>query len=259
MSDGGREAVSSEGSDDRERDFWGHHVQDLASCLAEVAAGPDPNTEAMLRAVEPVAGSRILDFACGTGATSMWLAQRGAMVVGVDLSPVALARAREVQTTLGLDGTFVTSLEAADSFRPFDAVVGRYALHHIDVTALAPLLAERIRPAGRGAFVETFATNPLLKAARRKLPGRYGIPKYGTADEHPLLANDVEALRRAFGSLEIQCDQMHFLRILDRQILRYRSSILSRILNRIDDLANHIPGSTRFSYFQVVVLRKTLP
>src|SRR5438270_5008973 len=100
--------------EDRERDFWGHHIPDVASCLAEFEAGPDPNTEAMLRAVEPVAGARVLDFACGAGVTSAWLAARGANVVGVDLSPDSLARAQEVHDALSLDATFVASLDEAD-------------------------------------------------------------------------------------------------------------------------------------------------
>jgi 2-polyprenyl-3-methyl-5-hydroxy-6-metoxy-1,4-benzoquinol methylase len=41
-----------------------------------------------------LAGKRVLDFGCGTGALSMALALRGAHVVGVDPTPVSLAAAR---------------------------------------------------------------------------------------------------------------------------------------------------------------------
>jgi len=243
--------------DDRERDFWGHHIPDLEACLAEFTAGPDPNTDAMMRSVEPVAGARILDFACGGGVTSAWLAARGAQVVGVDLSPDSLARAREVHAALGLGGRFVATLEEADDLGPFDAVVGRYALHHTDVSEMAPLLAARVRPGGRGAFVETFATNPLLRAARGALAGRFGIVKLGTDDERPLGPDDLAALRSAFGRLEVTCAQMHFLRILDRQVLRYRYPRASTAMGWVDDRIGGLPRSAPFSYFQVVVVRKT--
>ena len=241
----------------RESDFWGHHIPDLESCLAEFRAGPDPNTEAMLRAVEPVAGARVLDFACGGGVTSAWLAKRGAGVVGVDLSPHSLARAREVHQALGLEATFVPTLEEAGAGGPFDAVVGRYALHHTDIPALAPALAALIKPGGMGAFVETFATNPVLRLARSSLVGRLGIPKYGTEDERPLGGGDIAALRSAFGHVEVVCAQMHFLRLFDRQVLRYRSPMLSRIVGRIDDATGRMPRSEPLSYLQVVVVRKT--
>jgi SAM-dependent methyltransferase len=243
----------------RESDFWGHHIPDLAACLAEYEAGPDPNTEAMLRSVEPVAGARILDFACGGGVTSAWLAHRGAEVVGVDLSPHSLARAREVHEALGLRATFVPTLGEAAAGGPFDAVVGRYALHHTDVPALAPELAALVRPGGTGAFVETFSTNPVLKLARRALTGRAGIPRYGTDDERPLDGGDITALRDAFGRAEVRCAQLHFLRIFDRQILRYRSPGASKALGALDDLIGRIPRSVAMSYFQVVVVARASP
>ncbi len=242
---------------DRERDFWGHHIPSLGACLAEFRAGPDPNIEAMMCAVEPLSGARVLDFACGGGVTSAWLAARGADVVGVDLSPDSLARAREVHTTLGLSATFVQSLDEADDLGPFDAVVGRYALHHTDVKEMAPRLALLLRPAGRGAFVETFATNFLLKIARRTLPGRLGIPKLGTDDERPLESDDLDALHTAFGSLAVTCAQMHFLRIFDRQVLRFRYGWASSAIGWVDDCIGRLPRSTPFSYFQVVAVTKT--
>lgn len=243
--------------DDRERDFWGHHIPSLDVCLTEFRAGPDPNTDAMLRAVEPVAGARILDFACGGGVTTAWLAARGAEVVGLDLSPESLDRAREVRDALGLTGRFVATLEEADEFGPYDAVVGRYALHHTDVSEIGPLLASRLRPGGTGAFVETFGTNPVLRFARETITGRFGVRKVGTEDERPLDRTDLAALRSAFGQMEVRCAQMHFLRLLDRQLLQYRSPRLSSAIGWVDDRIGRLPGSAPFSYFQVVAVRKT--
>jgi len=42
----------------------------------------------------PLAGARVLDAGCGSGAQCEWLADEGADVVGVDLSPVMVAEAR---------------------------------------------------------------------------------------------------------------------------------------------------------------------
>ena len=242
---------------DRERDFWGHHIPSLDVCLTEFRDGPDPNTDAMLRAVEPVAGARILDFACGGGVTSAWLAARGAEVVGLDLSPESLERAREVRDALGLTGRFVGTLEEADEFGPYDAVVGRYALHHTDVSQIGPLLASRLRPGGTGAFVETFGTNPVLRFARETLTGRLGIRKVGTEDERPLDHSDLAALQSAFGHMEVKCAQMHFLRLLDRQVLQFRYSAASSAFGWLDDRIGGFTSAVPLSYFQVVVVKKS--
>jgi len=209
----------------------------------------------MFDAVAPLAGARVLDFACGAGLTTAWLAERGADVVGLDLSPEALARAREVLDALGLDATLVqTTLEESDQLGSFDAIVGRYALHHTDVAAVAPLLARRLRPGGRAAFVETFASNPVLAFARRRILGRFGVSRLGTLDERPLASSDVDALRAAFGSARVTVAEMCFLRLFDRQVLRFRYPAVSRLVGKADDLLGRLPGSERMSYHQVVVL-----
>jgi SAM-dependent methyltransferase len=173
---------------ERERDFWDHMVPTVDEALAEYHAGPEPNTRLMLDAVAPGPGRRILDFACGGGVTSAWLARSGAHVTGVDLSPASIRTAQGVADALGLDiDLHVADVEQLE-LPPggFDAVVGRYALHHLDVEVMAPVLARCIAPGGSGAFLETMGLNPFLNVARDHLTGRFGVPRFGTLDEHPL-------------------------------------------------------------------------
>lgn len=243
---------------ERERDFWGHHVASAAEVLAEVEAGPDPNTKAMLDAVEPLAGKRVLDFACGTGATTAWLALRGAHATGLDITAECVDVAREVSASLGVKAEFVTS--ALDEFLPqdpFDAIVGRYALHHVDIRIIAPLLARLLAPGGTSAFVETMATNPVLRFARKWLTGRFGVPRYGTPDEHPLTVDDVAELARHLGEYTDETRHGVFLQILDRQLLRYRWPALSRGLGAADTLLLSGPRRCQWSYQQVLTFRSS--
>ena len=52
---------------------------------------------------------------------------------------------------------------------------------------------------------------------------------------------------------------MKFLRILDRQVFRYRSRPLSLTLGALDDALKRVPGTEWLSYQQVVVLERVLP
>jgi hypothetical protein len=98
-------------------------------------------------------------------------------------------------------------------------------------------------------------SNPILRIARRHLVGRFGVPRYGTLDEHPLTAGDLNSLRLAFGGLRVEVPELTFLRIADRQLLRRRSARASRLAGAIDDLLLAC-GMGSWSYHQVLVLTR---
>jgi SAM-dependent methyltransferase len=240
----------------REQAFWDEHVPSLDAVVGAYRRGPDPNTALMLDAIEPVAGQRVLDFACGAGLTSAWLAARGAIVTGIDISPASIERSREVTAHLGLEARFVAGdVESALGGETFDRVVGRWALHHVDTAAVGRALSARLAPGGRGAFHETFALNPVLRFARRRLMWLPGLTRFGSVDEHPLERADIEALRAAFGAAELRVAHLTFARILDRNVFRHRRPRARRLAAAVDDwlLAR---GLAAWSYHQVVCVSK---
>lgn len=242
----------------RESAFWDRHVESLAEVLEELDNPPDPNTQAMIDAVQPVAGAKVLDFAAGAGVLSARLARQGAQVTALDISARSTERTLQLAERSGLSITAVTGELGAVTLvdAPFDRIVGRWALHHVDCATVGPQLAGLLRPAGRAAFLETMGSNRLLSLARSHLAGRAGVAKYGTEDEHPLSQSDLRALRSAFGSLELQVRQLRFLEIFDRNVLRYRWPRVSHAVTAFDQLLLdklHLP---RLSYEQVVVLTR---
>jgi SAM-dependent methyltransferase len=244
----------------REQAFWDEHVPRLERCLCRYEAGPDPNTQAMLDAVAPLEGRRVLDFACGAGLTAAFLAQRGALVTGIDISPASIERARELAARIGLSIDFLAGELTPTTFPPgsFDAVVGHYALHHVDLEVIAPILGEILLPGGRGAFVETMGLNPLLNLSRRRLAGRGRIASYGSEDERPLDSSDLRVIERSVGAVERVVGEMRFLRILDRNVLHYRRPAASALLGTLDDMLLRL-GLGVLSYHQVVKVTKADP
>jgi len=82
----------------------------------------------LVAGVAGLAPGRAVDLACGEGRNSIWLAEQGWVVTGVDFSPVGLAKARRFADLRGVEVTWVES--AVESWTPpsdgFDLVAVLY-------------------------------------------------------------------------------------------------------------------------------------
>lgn len=90
---------------------------------------------------------RVIELGCGVGWLSIMLARRGFDVVGVDISPDAIAAGRQQRDVLGLSKldfqiADYEGLEAADE--SFDAAIFFSSLHHAEDEAAALQNAFRI-------------------------------------------------------------------------------------------------------------------
>jgi ubiquinone/menaquinone biosynthesis C-methylase UbiE len=72
-----------------------------------LAETTDADAELIWRLLELEPGMEILDLACGHGRIANRLAQRGARVTGLDVTPLFLEQARRDATALGLDAEYV--------------------------------------------------------------------------------------------------------------------------------------------------------
>jgi demethylmenaquinone methyltransferase / 2-methoxy-6-polyprenyl-1,4-benzoquinol methylase len=127
---------------------------------AALSFGQDPRwRRALVRALAPQPGARVLDVATGTGLVAAELLARFQVsVVGVDQSPEMLARARSRFAAVA-DGS-VELIEAQAEALPFaaqsfDAVTFTYLLRYVDDPAATMReLARVLRPGGRIASLE---------------------------------------------------------------------------------------------------------
>jgi SAM-dependent methyltransferase len=139
----------------------------------------------------------------------------------------------------------------------FDLIVGKWILHHVDVSRVADEISRLLRPGGRGVFIENSGLNPVLAFARRHLTGRFGIARYGTADEHPLVEPDYDELRQRFADVRLHYPLFDFFRIFDRQVLRYRFHTINRATTLLDRLVQErIPRLRRYSFRVVIEVDK---
>jgi demethylmenaquinone methyltransferase / 2-methoxy-6-polyprenyl-1,4-benzoquinol methylase len=159
---------------------------------AVMSFGQDPRWRAaMVKAVRPQPGQRILDVATGTGMVARALAREGAEVTALDQSEAMLAVARRRPTPAGGSATHaagsVTFIHGEAERLPFgdatfDALTFTYLLRYVDdPAATLRELARVVRPGGRIGMVEFgVPDNPVLKQLWR-VHTRAGLPLMGRA------------------------------------------------------------------------------
>ena len=83
----------------------------------------------------------VLEYGCGPGTRAFELADRGAVVHGIDISPVAIELARSEANRRGVSDRTTFSVMNAEAleFTPgtFDLVCGTSIIHHLDVSRRA--------------------------------------------------------------------------------------------------------------------------
>jgi demethylmenaquinone methyltransferase/2-methoxy-6-polyprenyl-1,4-benzoquinol methylase len=153
---------------------------------AVLSFGQDPRWRAaMVSAIAPAPGQRVLDVATGTGLVAFALARCGAEVVGLDQSEDMLFGARTRQAALGPLRGGVRFVRGEAEQLPFDddsfdALTFTYLLRYVDDPAQT--MAELVRvlkPGGRVGMLEFAVPSPGPLRALWRLHTRVGLPLIG--------------------------------------------------------------------------------
>ena len=168
-----------------------------------------PNYPTWVRSLEALArrhglsGRRALDLGCGTGSSLLPLLELGYDVVGCDVSPGMVERARR-KLPAGVP-LVVADMCALSELGSFDLIWAlndglNYVLDGADVRRAFAEVASRLRPGGIFLFdVNTLATYATLFAVTRvrETDGLF-MAWVGSGDEHPHAGQVVEARVEVF-------------------------------------------------------------
>jgi SAM-dependent methyltransferase len=183
----------------RERDFHNRRFEEnLPRDQAKYYFAIKSGEELFRRRVRELAvDADVLEYGCSVGTQSLLLAAKARSVCGIDISDVAIARAREN----AVDNTRFFAMDALGmSFdnASFDLVFGSGIVHHLDVGAAAAEIRRVLRPGGTAIFWEPLGHNPIINFYRRVTPSAR------TPDEHPLLRSHIEALKKVFSKTSLK-------------------------------------------------------
>jgi demethylmenaquinone methyltransferase/2-methoxy-6-polyprenyl-1,4-benzoquinol methylase len=209
---------------------------------AVMSFGQDPRwRRALVGAIDPQPGQRVLDVATGTGMVAFALADAGCTVVGLDQSPEMLGMARaKLQRRPELAGrvTFVSGEAERLPFEDasFDALTFTYLLRYVDDRhATLTELARVLKPGGRIAMVE-FAV-PRAALARRlwRVYTRVGLPLIGRLispawwEVGRFLGPNIEQLHAQEPDLAALWQQAGIARVEDRRMSFGAGQVMSGV------------------------------
>lgn len=156
----------------------------------------DPKlAEAMVDAVQPAPGLRMLDVACGTGLVSRHFKGKVAELVGLDLTPAMFAQAAPyVDKLVEGDATDMPFEDAS-----FDRIICRQGIQFMDDAAAAREMVRVSRPGARIVLVHLAAYGPedrdeYFEILRLRNPARRNF----------YLPGDVPNLLRAAGCTTVE-------------------------------------------------------
>jgi SAM-dependent methyltransferase len=139
-------------SADRNQEEWGRRQWTTEEIRWGLFGVPEDD----IHVLPDLHGTDVIELGCGTAYFAAWLARRGARVVGVDVSPVQLERARAFQREFELEFPLIeaNAEEVPLSAASFDLAISEYgASIWCDPFKWIPEAHGLLRPGGRLVFL----------------------------------------------------------------------------------------------------------
>lgn len=185
---------------------------------------------------EAVQGKRVLEIGCSNGWYSRRILDFGAGYVrGMDISPKFLGDAQRQAIPGRLE--YVEASVAHPIMEPYDVILGRAVLHHVDYREVLPrLYRDNLKPNGYFFFWEPLGSNLLIRLYHTLVPGVH------TPDERSFARHDLNWMQREFPGCQMYLiNYLSFpLGLLSSFFFRKADNPLLRGADRIDRyLASH--------------------
>jgi ubiquinone/menaquinone biosynthesis C-methylase UbiE len=106
-----------------------------------------------------------LDYCCGNGGTSIFLAKNGAQTIGIDISSQSIKNAKENAVQQGVERNLSFLVMHAENLQfdsgYFDLIACHGVLHHLNIQRAYSELARMLKPSGEIICAEPLVHNQI--------------------------------------------------------------------------------------------------
>lgn len=207
---------------------------------------------------EQCQGKKILDYGCGNGVHSIFLAKYGKEVIGIDLSESSLQIAREKAKREGIEGKTEFLLMDCENLKfpdnTFDVIFDGGTFSSLDIKKALPELSRVLRPYGFLIGIETLGHNPFTNL-KRKINIKTG-KRTEWAAEHIMRMENLKEMENYFDKVDVKF--FHLISWIIFPFLKVKKIVfLSKPLEAIDRIFLKLPFLRKYS-FKVVFLFKSI-
>lgn len=185
-------------------------------------------------------GKRALDYCCGDGKRTIFLAQHGAKSFGIDISEESIKKCKEIAEKEDLIKETNFSVMDAEKLEfednSFDLIICTGVLHHLDIQKAYPELARVLKSDGKIICCEPLVHNPFFQLYRRLTPNL----RTKWEVEHILHKKDIQLAKKYFSKVETRFFHLATLLAIPFRYLPGFYFLLG-ILEKIDSAILQLP------------------
>ena len=183
---------------------------------------------------------RVLDYCCGIGNFTCFIAKDSAETVGIDISEVSIEACKKRAIDEKVDKKVSFLVMDAENLEfgggSFDIIVCMGILHHLDIQRAYSELARVLKPDGEIICAEPLAHNPFIQLYRKMTPHL----RTEWEAEHILTGSSIKSAEKYFGRVETRFFHLATLAAVPFRNLPVFSFILS-LLEVVDGVLLKIP------------------
>ena len=204
-----------------------------------------------------VKGKTILEYGCGDGVNTVLLANRGAQIIALDISPeLAAITTQRLQTHRIHSGVDVIVGSAHDLPLPdksVDVVFGIAILHHLDLKLASAEVGRVLKNGGLAIFQEPVRNSALMSLARKLIP--YRSPDVSPF-ERPLTDQELQDFAADNSSYKSRPFILPSTTLLNLIASRIRPQSIESFVRYDAALLKKLPALGYYSSVRVIEFRK---
>jgi SAM-dependent methyltransferase len=200
--------------------------------------------------------AKVIEYGCGTGSYVNVIAKsQPELVTGINISSVAIEVAQEKAIAQKLGNKVDFQVMNAENLKfpdnSYDLICGSGILHHLDLNLATNSIVKTLKPNGKAIFIEPLGHNFLINLYRR------WTPNIRSQDEHPLLAQDLKAIKSNFKQSKIH---YFYLTSLVASLIAQKPGfkLLLSCCHWLDSILLKLPGIKQQAWMVLIELEQPI-